>query len=163
MAGTGGMGGMAGVGGAGGAAPVCDPDPVAPGGNCPAECTACQGNKCLIQCDGQAECANKTITCPMNFDCQVVCSGQQGCQGSMLVCPSGYACDVSCGEVEACENLDISGGTASLVVTCLDHFQVCKGTQVTCGDGACGGLCAPNVAPKPTFVCGTSCDCTPCL
>jgi hypothetical protein len=135
------------------------------GGTCPGTCTGgCANDVCLIQCDGNSECAAAQLACPAGFACRLVCSGATSCEDATLQCPDDHACEVECSCAGppngCCSGLAVTCGTGTCNMTCSDANNACSGATLACGLRDCAATCqgatAPTVSCPATAVCG--CD-----
>jgi hypothetical protein len=69
------------------------------GGACPASCTRCEGELCVIECLTTNSCFDE-VTCPAGMPCQVRCEGKNACSGG-VECDS-LACEVACTGRDSC-------------------------------------------------------------
>jgi hypothetical protein len=113
------------------ATPGTPPD-ATPEPGCPAVCTECNGNLCIIECDGPGTCPD-LVVCPPGRPCEVECQGDQSCADGVS-CSDATSCDVSCSGVGTC------------------------GDGVTCGPGPCQVECRGFGACQ-TIDCSESCAC----
>lgn len=118
----------------GGQPPPADP-------TCPAVCDSCNGNRCEVECRGDAfsdPCQGRTINCPDGWDCVVTCDN--ACSGLQVNCDDDSVCIVSCAGAWGCE----------------------AGVDVRCGDNTCHATCDGYTADLIDVECRNSCDCSPC-
>jgi len=111
-------------------------------------------------CTNQAPCSS--YTCPPGGPCAVTCDGNGACANATIDCPDGYDCTINCtGGNNVCSAAIINcNGASNCDITCSGDNGACGATQVNCGNGKCTGTCSNT---KPDFVCGSSCECLPCL
>lgn len=134
----------------------------APGGNCPAACTRCEGTTCVIGCDGFESCRDATLTCPEGFACRVDCSDEKACQKAEVTCPSDYPCELTCGTGnDACRDARLLCGTGLCTLTCND-IESCENAELDCGQDACRAVCIPGIQELPNVHCNEACSCEPC-
>lgn len=155
------VGGSTDAGGSGDAAPLCPQTPTPPGGDCGVPCDDCAGLVCAVDCAAAPGCSG-TITCPEGFDCRVDCPDADSCIGVTINCPANYECQLTCGGDDACMNLVLNCTDGPCVINCIGDPQSCRDATVHCGDGECLGYCPNADAEIPTFLCGSSCECTRC-
>lgn len=162
-AGGNGAGGDAGSGGSGatGGTGTCTPDPEAPGGACPPQCSFCNGNTCVILCSQQQECVTGVV-CPPNFSCVVECVGNQACKGATIQCPADYDCKVRCSDSQdqSCEEAVVQCSEQGCCdLECAGQKQACKGASLNCGHGGCKATCSGN--DRPSVNCAADMACCP--
>ncbi len=110
----------------------CDPEPVPGAGECPTECTACDGGRCLVDC-AVLDCENTTVECPAGWPCDFVCSGDSVCKRGKLHCAADRDCTVDCQGVEACQAARVTCGAATCAVTCGAQNDACRSLDLDCG------------------------------
>jgi hypothetical protein len=100
---------------------------------CPADCSSCQGNTCIITCDGVDACP-EVVVCPAGVACRVSCGGSNSCSGG-VDCSLGSACNIECSGPGSCPLL------------------------TTCGDGVCNLSCDGLDSCGGGLDCSNSCQC----
>jgi hypothetical protein len=122
----------------------CVADPGTDGGSCPAVCSRCVSDTCIIECDAPGECDDRVI-CPPGLDCDVRCEFAGSC-GEGVQCSTG-SCVISCDGAGSCDGALDCDDACSCATTC-DGPGSCSGTTTCPGPGACtqGGRCTdvPN-------------------
>ncbi len=101
---------------------------------CPAECTSCSGDLCIIECNDTNECF-AGVTCPAGMRCEVTCSGASSCNGD-VDCTQATSCDITCSSSQTCQN------------------------AVRCGDGPCTIVCSGEDSCAGAVNCDNACSCT---
>lgn len=101
---------------------------------CPAGCTTCSAELCIIECDQLGEC-NQEVACPAGMACEVRCTGAGSCLMG-VVCDSAADCTVVCSNTASCAG------------------------PVTCGAGACNVDCSGMSSCAGGVECSESCACT---
>lgn len=137
---------------------------------CPAVCSTCQGDTCVIDCAGGG-CNAASISCPSDRNCSIRCPGSGDCDDAELHCPDANGCELLCGggDGDACDDsrLHCPGQDAACNVTCdeadgASNFS-CFTLDVRCGMGECSLNCLNVVAnPAPELTpdeCGPSRAC----
>ncbi len=132
-----------------------DGRPPADAPGCPAACTTCQDDTCIITCDGSSECGDG-VTCPPGLACQVMCTGTGSCAGP-IDCAAATACEISCLGTGSCGD-DVTCGPGACTILCdaagtcagaLDCSASCACDTECTGPGACGGTtsCPAGMPP----------------
>lgn len=120
----------------------------APQPGCPAVCSRCGLNTCVIECDGAGACPD-LVTCPPGWDCEVECLGDQSC-GEGVSCGQATSCEVTCEGTGACA-AGVTCGAGPCEVDCrglgsclsIDCEQSCA-CDTACEDGAPCALSCPD-------------------
>ena len=128
---------------------IADADPNAPDTGpdalvtCPAGCSRCDLDTCVVECLTNDSCA-EPVVCPPGIPCRVECTGKNTCNGG-IDCGDSTDCLVNCIGNDSCQGL-ITCGTLPCRVNCLetatcamgiDCDESCKCDTVCSGDGAC--------------------------
>lgn len=106
---------------------------------CPAACDSCDGDTCVIDCQGEEVCKERLVKCPGDRACHIACSGKDACLKLRATCPTSLPCSVQC----------------------ADHKDACKDMTVACGTNRCEALCLGE-ALAPQLTCGKSANCSAC-
>lgn len=113
---------------AGGDGPMID------GPECPATCSRCTGNTCIIECNDPGECDARVI-CPEDMDCDVRCELEGSCTSGVL-CGGAGRCTISCGGANSCAG-DLTCTAACACTTTCSGAGSCAGQSVCPGPGIC--------------------------
>ncbi len=147
------------------APPVPDAgDPDAPG--CPAVCSECVDDRCIIDCTDDGSCEDRVV-CPPGLACTVLCDGIQSCEGG-IDCTAATSCDLSCTSREACAG-SIECGAGLCTVECSARDTCGGGLDCTLScscDTRCSGTnaCDPEPeCPAPLLECTDGFDCNSTL
>lgn len=132
---------------------------------CPAVCTRCAENRCIIDCGGAVPCP-KTVVCPPGLACRVLCESDAGktCDGRTVDCTQATSCRVDCNGVkDTCDEVKILAAGNPLCITCKGADAACDkitcATSATCTRicaGGVGGSCTTDTCPN-TCVGGSAC------
>lgn len=135
----------------------CAPEPVLGVGDCPEECSACDGGRCLIECatDG---CEDAWIECPDAWPCDIRCAGKDACKDADLECASAGDCTVDCRGESACEDATVHCGSGSCAVTCGPQGDACDALALECGEADSTVTCA-NAQDVTVVEDGSPCAC----
>ena len=141
----------------------CAPEPVLGVGDCPAECTSCDGGRCLVDC-GALDCRNDSVACPDGWPCDFVCGADMACKGADLHCNADRDCTVDCQGKGACQNATVVCGSGTCVVTCGSQTDACRSLDVACGPADTRVICASasNVAVEPLDASACACEALGC-
>ncbi len=132
-----------------------DVDAATDGSSCPAACTSCTDNRCLIDCPSDK--CKSPVVCPAGMACRVTCNGDAGkaCENFTIDCSKAKSCRVDCNGVkDTCNDMKIISSPAPLCITCKGATAACD--QVACtADAGCtricnggvGGACTTNTCP----------------
>jgi hypothetical protein len=119
--------------------------------SCPAGCTRCEDDTCVVECIEDDSCGDPVV-CPPGLPCLVVCEGIGSCAAG-IDCSAAASCDLRCTSREAC-NGEIRCGEGRCSVTCSAR-DTCAG-GVDCTDScacetSCDGVQACALAPECPF------------
>ena len=88
-----------------------------------------------------SNCNGDTLNCIDNEDCFIDCgptftsesANDEACQDAVFNCPSNGKCTVVCNDREGCDRATFNAqDSASLNVTCFDHLESCRDTNIYC-------------------------------
>jgi hypothetical protein len=136
--------------------PIVDADPDAPDAPpvpdsgpfdafvCPAGCSSCLDDLCVITCVTGSEplCSTGLVTCPAGSKCKAECNGSGVCSLG-VDCSSAATCRIECGGTNSCAG-PITCGAGPCVLECQNNS--CNGgidcsascmCMPTCGSGSC--------------------------
>jgi hypothetical protein len=127
---------------------------------CPADCTRCDGDLCVMDCSVSGSCATEVV-CPAGVRCKVEC-GTASC-GAGIDCSAAASCRIECPNDQACAGL-ITCGPGFCRVEC-GGLDSCTGGIDCSGSCACDTFCTGAgscaVAPSCTKpMCTSGVDCT---
>lgn len=112
---------------------------------CPAECTSCIDDLCVINCTTAGACP-ELVVCPAGVRCKVEC-GDSAC-GAGIDCSAAQSCRIECPANQACAG----------PITCSPGF-----CRIECdgADSCTGGLDCSSSCACDTFCTGTGSCTTP--
>jgi len=127
---------------------------------CPAACTRCNDNRCVIDCGGTDGGCAKNVVCPPGLACRVLCESEGGkpCEDLTIDCTQAKSCRIDCAGVkDICDGMKINAGSGAICLTCKGDDGACDqiqcATTSTCTricDRGLGGACTNNT-------CGATC------
>jgi hypothetical protein len=119
----------------------CAPAPVLGEGECPQECSHCEGGRCVIEC-GMDGCEDDWVECPDDWPCEIRCDAKDACHGADLQCGSAGDCTIQCQGQSACEDASLRCGSGVCTVTCGPQADACDDMDVECGEAITTVTCA---------------------
>jgi hypothetical protein len=122
---------------------------------CPAACTSCSGNTCVVDCSDSKCSSGTSLLCPTGWSCRIDCTGTGACRNGAVSCSGN--CEIVCSGTAACEYGGVSCSGAACKVTC-DGTDACD-NGVRCNALVCSVSCSGTAACEDRGVCcnGASC------
>jgi len=129
----------------------------APTGNCPQECTSCNGSTCIVDCSVNPTACQTMITCPAGYQCDVRCNTDMSCRAGVQ-CANNESCTVTCSGAGSCRGVACSNGACDVQCTGTNSCS-----RVNCGNSCkCDIACSGTLSCQNQISCGmNACDATP--